>query len=179
VNHGLETRGRAGRFVSLAAAIIAVLAAIGTLFAHHRSILALAAKNTAILTQTRATDLYTSYESKQVRYNFYRVLLASELLRNADVRSRLKISADQESASSAETLQKARALEAQAIREDDDSEAVLRSYELLQFATTAFEVSIIFVSISAFAGTRIFFPLGCGLSGIALIVLAIGLLRTT
>ena len=39
------------KLVSLAAAIIAVLAALGTLFSHHRSISALTAKNEAILTQ--------------------------------------------------------------------------------------------------------------------------------
>ena len=44
----------AGRLLSLAAAVIAVLAALGTLFSHHRSITALAVKNEAILTQARA-----------------------------------------------------------------------------------------------------------------------------
>ncbi|HYL27437.1 MAG TPA: DUF4337 family protein [Candidatus Nitrosotalea sp.] len=161
----------------MAAAIIAVLAALGTLFAHHRSILALAAKNKAILTQTRATDLYTAYESKQVRYNFYRVLLASELVRNASVNKQLKIAADHENASAAATLKQARGFEDEAQRDDERSEAILRSYEFLQFATTMFEVSIILVSISALAGARLFVPLGCTLSGVGMVVFVIGLMR--
>ncbi|HTA40732.1 MAG TPA: hypothetical protein VK760_16740, partial [Candidatus Acidoferrales bacterium] len=63
--------GGSRKLVSLAAAIIAVLAALGTLFSHHRSISALTAKNVAILTQARASDRYNSYEAKQVRYNVY------------------------------------------------------------------------------------------------------------
>jgi hypothetical protein len=167
------------RVVSLAAAIIAVLAALGTLFSHHRSILALAAKNKAILTQSRATDVYTSYESKQVRYNFYRVLLASDLLRSSEVRTRLKVAADRENASSSAILNKARALEDEATRADDRSEATLKSYEFLQFATTMFEVSIVLISISALAGARLFLPLGCGLSGVGVVLLVIGLLRAS
>ncbi len=58
------------RLVSLAAAIIAVLAALGTLYSHHRSISALSVKNAAILTQARATDTYNAYEAKQIRYQY-------------------------------------------------------------------------------------------------------------
>ena len=67
---GFEFRS-GNKLVSLAAAIIAVLAALGTLFSHHRSIAALSAKNQAILTQARATDTYNAYEAKQIRYNIY------------------------------------------------------------------------------------------------------------
>jgi small-conductance mechanosensitive channel len=176
--HGAEP-ARGSRLVSLAAAIIAVLAALGTLFTHHRSILALAAKNQAILTQSRATDLYTSYESKQVRYNFYRVLLASDLLKNSGVRTRLKTAADMENVSAAAALKKARELEEGAALDDERSEKILKSYELLQFATTIFEVSIVLVSISALAGARLFLPLGCGLSSLGIVLLAIGLLRSS
>lgn len=166
-----------GRFVSLAAAIIAVLAALGTLFTHHRSIQALAAKNTAILTQSRAADLYTSYESKQVRYNFYRVLLAGDVLRNAHVRAEVQKAADDENASSAVVIQRAKALEAQATRADERSETVLKSYETLQFATTAFEVSIVLVSISAFAGTRVILSFGCALTALGLVLFVAGLVQ--
>jgi Domain of unknown function (DUF4337) len=167
------------RLVSLAAAIIAVLAALGTLFAHHRSIQALSAKNQAILTQARATDTYNAYEAKQIRYNIYRALLSIDVVRNAQNRQRLDAIAQEEQKSSPAVLEKAQGLEQTAALEDERSEAILKSYETLQFATTAFEISIILVSISAFAGTRFFLPFGCGLSAVGIVLFFIGLLRAT
>jgi len=173
-----EASARAqSRFASLAAAIVAVLAALGTLFTHHRSIQALAAKNTAILTQSRAADLYTSYESKQVRYNFYRVLLDSNVLVNAKVRARVTAASEQENASSQAVLQRAKTLEAQANGADERSDTILKSYETLQFATSAFEISIVLISISAFAGTRLFLSFGCGMSVLGLALFVAGLVQ--
>ena len=163
--------------VSLAAAIIAVLAALGTLFAHHRSIAALSVKNQAILTQARATDTYNAYEAKQIRYNIYRALLSTGLVQNPQVQKRLESVAQQEQSSSPAVLEKARALERQAERDDTYSESILRSYETLQFATTVFEISIVLVSISALSGTRVFLPLGCGASVFGVVLFIIGLIQ--
>jgi Domain of unknown function (DUF4337) len=163
--------------VSFAAAIIAVFAALGTLFAHHRSIIALSAKNQAILAQARASDTYNTYEAKQIRYNIYRALLATDLVRNPQVQKRLESVAEREQSSSGGVLEKARALESQAERNDANSESILRSYETLQFATTAFEISIVLVSIAALSGTRLFLPFGCGLSVFGLVLFIVGLLQ--
>lgn len=163
------------RPVALVTAIVAVLAALGTLFAHHRSIGALSVKNAAILAQARASDTYNAYEAKQIRYNIYRALLASQLVRDAATRARLEAVADKEQSSAPAVLEKAKALEEQSTHDDERSEAILRSYEVLQFATTAFEVSIILVSISALAGTRIFLPFACAVSGVGLVLFVAGL----
>jgi hypothetical protein len=171
----VETAG-GSRIASLATAIIAVLAALGTLFTHHRSIAALAAKNGAILTQSRATDLYTAYESKEIRYNFGIALLESGLIRNAKTQARLAAAAQGERASSTAALEKARSMEDQAARYDERAETMLRSYELLLFATTAFDVAIILVAISALRGARLFLPIGFALTGGGLVLFAIGLL---
>lgn len=173
---GWETGG-GNRLVSLAAAIIAVLAALGTLFSHHRSIAALSAKNEAILSQARATDTYNAYEAKQTRYNIYSALLASNLVRNVENRARLESVAQSEQSSSPPVLEEAKALEERAARDDERSEAILKSYEILQFATALFEIAIVFVSISALAGARLFLPLGCGISALGLVFFVIGLLR--
>lgn len=175
--HGVDAPSNAGRFVSAAMAIVAVLAALSTLFTHHRSILALASKNKAILTQSRATDYYTSYESKQVRYDFYNALLASDLVRKADIRAYLGATAKKQAEAAEADLKEARTLEAQADRDDDRSESILKSYEILQFGTTMFEVSIILLSISALARARIFVALGCGLSTLGLAFFVFGLLQ--
>jgi len=163
------------RPVALVTAIIAVLAALGTLFAHHRSISALSVKNAAILTQARASDTYNAYEAKQIRYNIYKALLASDLVRDGATRARLEAVAEKEQSTSPDVLDKAKALEEQATHDDERSEAILKSYEILQMATTAFEVSIILVSISALAGTRFFLPFACALSGVGLLLFVAGL----
>jgi len=165
------------RLVSLAAAIIAVLAALGTLFAHHRSISALSAKNQAILAQARASDTFNAYEAKQIRFNIYGALIASGLVKDAQTKSRLQSSAESENAAAPAVLERAKALESQARNDDERSERILKSYELLQFATTAFEISIVLVSISALSGGRRLLSAGCGLSGLGLVLFIIGLVR--
>lgn len=175
--HAVEPPRRAGRFVAAATAIIAVLAALSTLFTHHRSILALAAKNKAILTQSRATDYYTSYEAKQVRHNFYDALLASDLVSKPDIRAHLSSASKQQATAAEEDLSKARALETQADSDDERSETILKSYETLQFGTTMLEVSIILLSISALARARVFVYVGCGLSTVGLGFFIVGLLQ--
>lgn len=171
------TSGSGNRLVSLAAAIIAVLAALGTLYSHHRSISGLSVKNQAILTQGRATDAFNAYEAKQVRYNIYSALLASDLVRNAENRARLEAIAESERSSSLPLFERAKTLEQNANADDERSQAILKSYEVLQFATTVFEVSIVFVSISALVGARLLLPLGCGLSAVGLVIFVIGLLQ--
>ncbi|HET6276557.1 MAG TPA: DUF4337 family protein [Candidatus Cybelea sp.] len=173
------TEGAQGnrRIVALAAAIVAVFAALGTLFSHHRSIGALSAKNQAILVQSRATDTFNLYEAKQIRSNIYRALLSSDLVRDAKNRTRLGSIAAKEEASSKDVLAKAKDLEAQASLEDERSESILRSYETLLFATTLFEFSIVLISIAALAHARLFLPLAAGLSVIGLAFFFVGLLR--
>jgi hypothetical protein len=168
---------RGNRLVSLAAAIIAVLAALGTLFAHHRSISALSSKNQAILDQARASDTYNAYEAKQIRINIYRALLDGDLVTEAQRRSRLESVALSEGATAPTLLEKAQLLEKRAQDEDARSEQIMKSYEILQYATTAFEISIVLVSISALAGARAFLPVGCALSAFGLLLFITGLVR--
>jgi hypothetical protein len=175
--HGADAPPVGGRFIAAATAIIAVVAALSTLFTHHRSILALAAKNKAILAQSRATDYYTSYESKQVRYDFYSALLASDLVRNAGVRAHLSAASKRQATSAEDDLNKAHALESDADRDDERSETILKSYETLQYGTTMLEVSIILLSISALARARTFVLVGCGLSALGLGFFIFGLLQ--
>jgi hypothetical protein len=165
------------RLVSLAAAIIAVLAALGTLFAHHRSISALSAKNQAILAQARASDTFNAYEAKQIRFNIYGALITSDLIKDAKTKARLQSVARAENAAAPAVLERAKALESQARDDDERSERILKSYELLQFATTAFEISIVLVSISALSGGRRLLSAGCVVSGVGLVLFVIGLAR--
>jgi hypothetical protein len=160
------------KLVAVAAAIIAVLAALGTLFSHHRSISALTAKNEAILTQSRASDRYNSYEAKRVRYNVYMAFLAAGLPQAQAERDAVQKLAEREQASSLVTFSDAERLEKQARDKEQESNVILRSYETLEIGTTFFEIAIVLVSISALASMRIFLTIGSGLAafGIAFLI---------
>jgi hypothetical protein len=171
--------GRESPLASVEAAIIAVLAALGTLFAHHASIIALSTANQAVLAQSRATSGYTAYEAKQVRYNVYQALLATGIVRETSARSNLQSIAESEKSASPLLLKKAQDLEDQVAREEERSDVILRAYETLQLATTLFEVSIILVSLSALGTARIFLPIGTTLSAIGLVLLIVGFFQGT
>jgi hypothetical protein len=164
-------RGR--RLVSLAAAIIAVLAALGTLFTHHQSISALTAKNHAILLQARASDTSNKYEAKRVRAQIIDGLLDAGMYRDQAARARMESLAEKERRDSARDFDAAQAFETESSLAEDRSERLLRSYETIQIATTFFDVAIVLVSISALVRNAILLLSGCVLSvvGIALVVL--------
>jgi hypothetical protein len=164
-------RGR--RLVSLAAAIIAVLAALGTLFTHHQSILGLTAKNQAILLQSRASDTYNKYEAKRVRAQIIDGLLDAGMYRDQAAQRRMESLAEKERSDSAHDFDAAQEVETESKLFEDRSERFLKSYETLMIATTFFDVAIVLVSISALVRTGVLLAIGAGLSvvGIALMVL--------
>jgi hypothetical protein len=166
--------GGSRKLVSLAAAIIAVLAALGTLFSHHRSISALTEKNVAILTQARASDRYNSYEAKQVRYNVYTAFLTAGLPKAQAGKDFVKKLADKEKASSLATFADAENLDKTARDKEEHSEIILKSYETLEIGTTFCEIAIVLVSISALASTRIFLTIGSSLAAFGLAFLIFG-----
>ncbi len=85
--------------------------------------------------------------------------------------------ADDERASSPGVLKRAESLDAQAARDDERSDVIMRSYETLQFATTLFDISIVLVALATLARTRVFVSLGCGLSAIGLGLFIFGLVQ--
>jgi hypothetical protein len=166
--------GGRNKLVPLAAAIIAVLAALGTLFSHHRSISALTVKNEAILTQARASDRYNSYESKRVRYDVYSAFLASGLPEKEAGKQTVRRLAEKVQASSLSALADAERLEKLSAEAEERSELILKSYEWLEIGTTFCEIAIVLVSISALASTRIFLTIGSGVAAIGAAILIFG-----
>jgi hypothetical protein len=169
-----DNSDRGNRLRSAAIAVIAVLAALGTLFAHHRSIEALTSKNQAILLQARASDAYAKYEARVVRYQIAQTLVAANVIGTPAGKRQLQSISASERKSSADVLTKAQALEKQSEDQDVDSQHVLRSYEVLQTATTFFDISIVLVSISTLVATRGFFNAACALSVIGIVLMIVG-----
>ncbi len=165
------------RLVPLAAAIIAVFAALGTLFSHHRSISALSIKNEAILLQSKASDQYNYYEAKRIKYTIYSALATSNAIGEKAVAEKMQATANHEQTTSLDILARAQSLERDAAQEQNRSETILKSFETLEIATTLFDVAIVLVSISTLAETRVLLYLGCGISAVGIVFMAVGLLQ--
>jgi hypothetical protein len=169
-----ETSDRGTRLKSATIAVIAVLAALGTLFAHHRSIEALTSKNEAILSQARASDAYAKYDARLVRYQIAQTLVAANVVGTPEAKQQLETIAENERKTSEDILSKAQSLERQSEDQDGQSQRILHSYEILQTATTFFDISIVLVSISTLVRTRAFFNAACTLSVIGIVLMIVG-----
>lgn len=166
------------RIVPVAAAVIAVLAALATLFAHHSSILALALKNEAVLLQTKSVDQYNYYESKRVRADLMQALIDADLVpKNSAGRAKMEQRIAGETSDADSVLSKAKALESQASDSIQRSERFVGSYENYQVAATLFEVSIILVSITALSRTKAFLYVAAVATLVGLGFLTVGFLH--
>lgn len=122
-------------------AIAAVLAAVGTLFATHRSVNALTAQTQSIRYAQQASDQYNYYQSERVRAAVYRAMKQPAPAQNEE-RNSMAIYAQ------------AKRLEIQAQRSEDRADALLQSFEQLEVATTFFEIAIAFASIGVLTHVR-------------------------
>lgn len=173
-NERHEQIERGNRLVPLAAAIIAVLAALGTLFTHHQSILALNKKNEAIIMQARASDYMARYETAKVRYSLANALLVSDLATKQTGRDALAKIVSDEGRNTEQLKSKADEFGEKTDVAEVDAERILRSYETLQLGTTFCEVAIVLISISALVRTRIFLTIGCTVAAAGLATLLVG-----
>lgn len=142
------------RTVPVGTAIVAVLAAVATLFANHSSIRSLAYKNEAVLYRSQASDRYNSYESSIVRSQVDQGLLDSELASTAgDAKLRARLSGA--GATTHSILEKARELDARSESRFVESERVMASYESFEVAAVIFEIAVVLASITALTRGRI------------------------
>lgn len=130
------------RLVPFFTAIVAVLAALGTLYSHHRSIQALALRNQAVLLTAKATDQYNHYETAQLRATLYELMKMPKALA-------------EEERTSIGIYNQATSYEKEADGLQDRAVSLLTSFETLEIATTLFEIAIAFASIAALTGTRL------------------------
>ncbi len=168
ISHGHD------RLIPLVAAIIAVLAALGTMASHHRSVEAITKKNDAILTTAKASDQYTAYLTKRVRITVLSSLLAGEVIQNAKVRATTQKSLDHEQATSLAVLAEAQRLEQRASQEQEESESLMSSFATLEVGTTLFEIAIVLSSISALTDSRALLWVGIAISAIGIALVGVG-----
>lgn len=172
-----ESIVRGDRAAALAAALIAVLAALGTLFSHHRSISALTAKSQAILLQARAADRRNAAEGKEIRSELYAALLKAGIAQTANARQALSSVVDREKAAAVDASKEADTFENESLDYDSHSDVSMKSYETLEWATAIFNMAIVLVSISTLSHNRSLLFAGCGLCGFGVIAMIVGLLQ--
>jgi len=133
----------ASRWMPIAAAAMAVLAALATMMSNSRATQAIISKNQAILSFTRASDTYNYYQAKSIKEEVYRATTLSSA--NAAAKTII----DHEHATKQGVLAKATALEKQAEAEDAMSERYVDSYETLEKGVAFLEVAVVVFSISS------------------------------
>lgn len=171
--HADISRGH-DRLIPLVAAIIAVLAALGTMASHHRSVEAITKKNDAILTTAKSSDQYTAYQTKRVRVTVLSSLIAGDVIANPKIRASQQKSLDHEQATSLAVLAEAQHLEQRAAKEQEESESLMSSYSTLEVGTALFEIAIVLSSISALTESRALLWVGIAISAIGIVLLVVG-----
>ncbi len=152
-----------GKVVPVITAVLAVFAALATLFAHHSSISGLAQKNEALLYQSRAADQYNYYESKRIKIELNQALLDSGIAKNPGAQS-MRTRMAQQTSEAEMVLKKAQNMETQSDAYSSESQRFIAKYENAAVAATLFQVSIVFASITALMRTKVLLLLAGGAS---------------
>jgi hypothetical protein len=162
------------KLVPILAAIIAVFAALATLFANHSSISGLATKNEAILAMSKASDQFNYYESKRIKVQLNQSLITAGLVTAGPAIKRMQTLMSKEDAQAKDILKDAQTLQ----KESDDryarSEQFMQSYEKFEVSATLFEVSIVLVSITALMRTKVLLFVAGGATLIGILFFAQG-----
>ncbi|MBV9269667.1 MAG: DUF4337 family protein [Candidatus Eremiobacteraeota bacterium] len=140
--------------IPLSAAILAVLAAVASLLAHHSSTFALAVKNDAVLFENKASSQYLHYETKQVDAHLYDALLMANRPPNRATANKMVQMVDRDNADASTNLKSAQQFDEESQKYSSEAEAHMQVNDTEEVAATLFEVSIVLVSISALTRTR-------------------------
>jgi hypothetical protein len=163
--HERHRHGHEGpRWVPIAAAVLAVLAAVAGYFGNLRSTQALVAKNDSIVATTHASDTYAQYQAGRVKFYLAQTALDQGLNAGGN-RAKLQATAAHEASKGEPLLKKAAGFEAEAAHHNERSERLLDQHETIEVATTLFEVAIVLVSITALVGSRLL-PVTAGVAAL-------------
>ncbi len=169
-----EQVAQGGILVPVAAAVIAVFAALATLFANHNSISGLAEKNEAILYQIKSADQYAYYEASRIKGHVYQALLGSGVVTVPAAQKQMATTVGTERIKAGKILKVAQADDISATEHFKDSESFMKAYEKFEVATTLFEVSIVLVSITALMRTRAMLLVAAGATLVGIVFFALG-----
>jgi Domain of unknown function (DUF4337) len=168
----------ANKRVPIITAIIAVFAALATLFSNHDSVKGLQMRTQAGITEIKASDQFNYYESKRIKAEVNQALLQSGLVKGSATVAAMKSRIGAETEQASGILKLAQAEEQQSEAELAQAERSMASYEFHEVAATLFEVSIVLVSITALmTRSRALIYVAGGASIVGLVFFIGGLVR--
>jgi Domain of unknown function (DUF4337) len=163
--HERHEHGHEGpRWVPIAAATLAVLAAVAGYFGNLRSTQALVEKNDAIVATTHASDTWSQYQAGRVKYYIATTAIDQGVNPGGNI-AHLRDVAKGETAKGPPLMAKAKGFEEEALRHNEHSEKLLQQHETIEVAATLFEVAIVLVSITALVGSRLL-PISAGVAAV-------------
>ena len=165
------------RWVPLAAALLAVVAAIASLLSNKSGTEAMALKNQAIFLRTEAADSYNFYESKSIKQHLYEALQDANPTMTASVHTKLATVAKRERREKKPILEKALRQEEQARVASERSERFAHAHEVMEGGVTLFEVAIAIVSIAALTSSTflIYFAAVAAMGGLGIVLYGLSL----
>jgi hypothetical protein len=161
--HERHEHGREGpRWIPVAAASLAVLAALSGYFGNVRSTSALFAKNESIVATTRASDSYAQYQAERLKYYVSQSAIDQGVNPNGD-EAKLRATAKREAAKAPPLLAQGKRYDEDAKRWSERSDQLLRQHETIEVGSTLFEVAIVLISMTALVGSRLL-PITAGVA---------------
>jgi len=172
--HGPHQARHGARWVPIAAAILAVVTAIFTLFTAQRSTESLVEKNEAILQTTRASDAYNEYEARSVKEHIYESLVQAGVARNTAALERV---AQHERAAGKPAFAKAKLAEQRATEANTSSARLRTQFVTMEIGITLLDISIVLVSISALVTTPALTIVAGSAAALGLLTCVVGFFR--
>jgi hypothetical protein len=162
------------KVVPVLAAIIAVFAALATLFANHSSITGLATKNEAILAMNKASDMFNYYESKRIKVQLNQAIINAGVVKSDAGLQKMQALMKKENTQAGDILKNAQNLEKVSDDQYQRSERFMQSYEKYEVSATLFEVSIVLVSVTALMRTRALLLVAGGATIVGIVFFLVG-----
>jgi hypothetical protein len=153
-------------WLSLSTAVIAVLAAIGSLLSGSYANDAIVEKNEAILHQSKADDAWSYYQAKSIK--------AAVFSTQAD--PKWAAEAEREKRESVETQKRAQEEEKRVAEADERSERSLHVHHQFAKSVTVFQVAIALAAIAALTKRRMMWWVSLGMGGLGIFFFVLGLL---
>jgi len=166
---------RGPRFVPIAAAILAMVAAAANLANSQRTTQALLAKNDAILLEAKATDQWNYYQAKSIKGYVYDAQATA--LGSRGAAASLHARAAKYEREKAAIAAQAKDLEERSAAANERSERRMQSHEVIEIGVTLLEIAIVLVSISALVTTPLLSGAAAAAAGLGCIIALMGILR--
>ena len=143
-------------YVAVSTAIMAALAALGSLMAGHHS-------NEALISQLKASDHWSYYQAKGIKYEILHS--TSRLDKDGAEAEQLKADMARYKTEQADIKEKAEAAE-------KESEAHLQKHIAISRCVTLFQIAIAISAIAIVTGKRFMWYLGIVITGVGVIMFA-------